>query len=134
LRTFFFRCPDCAAELLFCYSALSHHATVRHNTSLAKFKAKYLKKKPEKLNVSQMEKHNVEEKIDTNNKIFPDKSNVLESQMKINTSEDAFEIPVISKKAGQKTDINNKIFSDDVNNMCLVQCNIPMSGKLTTGE
>ena len=77
----------------------------------------------------------------------------MESQIKIDTSEDeesdhaeAFEIPVIYKKARiaknkleevfktsepikkhnveKKTDTNSKIFSDDVNNMCLIKCNI----------
>ena len=69
-----------------------------------------------------MEKHNVEIKTDTNNKIFPEKSNFLESQMKINTSEDeesnhveAFEIPVISKKPREQTNTNNKIFPEKSN-------------------
>ena len=52
IATFFLRCPDCAAEFLFCFTYLSYHATVKHKITLADFKAKYLQIEPENPNLS----------------------------------------------------------------------------------
>ena len=43
IATFFLRCPDCAAEFLFCFTYLSNHATVKHKITWEEFKAKYLR-------------------------------------------------------------------------------------------
>ena len=118
-----FRCKICNTTVIFNQPAIMTHLNKCHSSLKIRFK-EYSKKY---LN--------------------------LESQMKIDASEDkesdhdeAFEIPVIPKKArvvkkrikevfktsepikkhnvGKKPDTNSKIFSDDVDNMCLIKCNI----------